>query len=202
MRRLSRAVLLTGLAATVLAGCSRSNTPPTPPTTAAAAPTTRATGAGGVGAAPTSAATPPRCRAGDLAIVARDGGAAAGHRAVILIFTNTGTGTCRLYGYPGADGLDAAGKSVVHAKRTTSGYIGGLAAGAAIPTVDVASGQAASAMLEASGSQQDGSACTPYASLLVTPPDEKQSSRLAWPGDGCADLQIHPIVAGVTGSQS
>lgn len=182
----------------MLAGCGEHKTPPPGPT---AAPTSKATGVGGLGAAPTSAPTPPRCRAEDLAIVARDGGAGAGHSAVLLIFTNTGAATCRLYGYPGADALDAAGKTLAHAKRTTAGYMGGLAAGAKIPTVDVTSGQAASAMLEATGAHADGSACTVYAGLLVTPPDETQSSRVAWPSNGCADLQIHPIVAGVTGRQ-
>jgi hypothetical protein len=151
-------------------------------------------------AAVTSAPVPPRCPATGLAIAAHDGGAGAGHRSVVLVLTNVTTGPCRLYGYPGVAGLDAAGKQIVQAARTPHGYLGGLSDGAPIPTVDIGAGQAASAMVEATAAKPDGSSCTPYAGLLVTPPDEKKSTRVPWPGDGCDALQIHPVVAGVTGS--
>ena len=116
------------------------------------------------------------------------------------MLTNVTTGPCRLYGYPGVAGLDAAGKQIVQATRTPHGYLGGLPDGAPVPTVDIGAGQAASAMVEAAGAKPDGSSCTPYAALLVTPPDEKRSTRVPWPSDGCDALQIHPVVAGVTGS--
>ncbi|GAA1741700.1 DUF4232 domain-containing protein [Luedemannella helvata] len=177
-------------AVTVLSACGRPTPPKPSPTTAP-----RLDGAAGVGGAgATSAAIPPRCAAGNLAIVARDAGRSGGQHGVVLIFTNAGDGPCRFYGYPGVAGLDAADKQITQARRAKSGPLGGLPEDRPIPHIDVAAGQAASALLEAA----DG-ACEPFAGLLVTPPDETQSFRIAWPSKGCADLQVHPIVAGVTG---
>jgi hypothetical protein len=47
-----------------------------------------------------------------------------------------------------------------------------------------------------------GNSCTPYAGILVTPPNETHSIKLPWPSDGCSVLQIHPVVPGTTGSRT
>jgi hypothetical protein len=140
-----------------------------------------------------------RCTVDKLKVTAVDGGAGSGHRAVVLLFTNTSGSPCRLYGYPGVAALDSHGAQVAQARRTLSGYLGGTTQPAA--NVDIASGQSASAMVEASAAGSDGSSCVAYPAILVTPPDETRSIKLAWPGDGCSDLQIHPVVPGTTGSQ-
>jgi hypothetical protein len=127
------------------------------------------------------------------------GDAAAGHRSLVLVFTNTGTTTCRLRGYPGVAGLDRDGRQLVQARRTPSGYLGGLGSGP-LPTVALAPGKTASALVEALAfDQRTGDACTPWAGLLVTAPDGTRSSPVRWTGDGCAELEIHPVVPGSTG---
>jgi len=67
------------------------------------------------------------------------------------------------------------------------------------PVVSLAAGASASATVEALAFDQAGNACTAYAGLLVTPPDETHSVRVAWGSDGCSELEIHPVVAGTTG---
>jgi hypothetical protein len=53
-------------------------------------------------------------------------------------------------------------------------------------------GQSASAMVQAMMFNiADGSACTPYAGLLVTAPDDTESTRLPWGNDGCSERETH-----------
>jgi Protein of unknown function (DUF4232) len=146
-------------------------------------------------------ARPPECTVGQLSIELAAGSAGATHRSAALVFRNTGAATCRMRGYPGVAGLDSRGTQIEQARRTPSGYLGGLTSGGAAPTVDLAPGRTASALIEAVAAKPDGSACTAYAGLLVTPPDETHSVRLGWTGDGCAGLEIHPVVPGRTGQQ-
>lgn len=128
--------------------------------------------------------------------------AGSGHRGMPIIFTNTGQSMCRLSGYPKVAALNAKGEPVAQAKPTPSGYLGGLKSGAALPTVDLLPGQSASAMVEAMAfDASGGSACTPYASMLVVTPDGLQAEALEWECDGGSGLQVHPVVPGETGQQ-
>jgi len=152
---------------------------------------------------PSGSAPTRECALGDLRITSHSGDAAAGHRGFVLVFQNTGTKTCYLKGYPGVDALDAGSRLVEHARRTTSGYLGGLSSGGGPPAVSLGPGQLASALVEALAFRaSDGSACTAYASLLVTPPDETHSVTVRWDNDGCSDLQVHPVVPGLSGRAS
>lgn len=186
-----------------LAGCR-----PGTPDTAASAPLgpsspTGPAGNAGVGTqSPTPAGTPGTtgCRKAELAVTTAGQSGGSGHRGVVLVFTNSGTRSCQLRGYPGVAALDAAGAQVAQARRTSAGYLGGLASGAQIPAVTLSAGQSASAMVEALAfNAADGSACTAYRGLLVTAPDDVESTRLPWDTDGCSDLQVHPVVPGTTG---
>jgi hypothetical protein len=150
---------------------------------------------------PTASAQPGECTIIDLNITVGGGDAGAGHRSVALIFRNTATATCQLRGYPGVAALDGQGTQVEQAQRSPAGYLGGLK-GTTVPTVDVAPGQTASALVEALASGPGGASCTGYRGLLVTPPDETHSVRLALTWDGCSNLQIHPVVPGDTGQQA
>ena|GEM_PF-1688338 len=143
----------------------------------------------------------PTCTISQLAISLQDGNAGSGHRSKTLVFTNSGGTTCRLRGYPGVAALNRSGVTVADATRRLSGYLGGVAIGTSPPTVDLAAGQSASAVVEGMAvNLSDGSACTPYAALLVTPPDETHSVRFALVNsDMCSTLEIHPVVPGVTG---
>lgn len=118
MRRLTIALS----AAVLLAGCSSGgggSTPAptptvpaasTPPATASAgdAPTdagTAATATAAGGGSSSNGGTPAtaRCHTSDLkiAVAADEGGGAAGTAYEALVFTNTGSRTCTLYGFPG-----------------------------------------------------------------------------------------------------
>lgn len=125
-----------------------------------------------------------------------------GHRSMPIIFTNVGSTMCSLSGYPKVTALNANGEPVAQARPTPSGYLGGLKSGAEPPTVDLLPGQSASAMLEALAFEvSDGSAVTPYASMLAVPPGGDQAEPLEWECDGGSELEVHPIVPGETGRQ-
>jgi hypothetical protein len=146
-------------------------------------------GAGGSGAA--GAGT--ECTAAHLAIAYTDNkqirqGALAGmsHADNVVTFTNTGSATCRIQGYPGMAALNAAGKQIQQAVRASVGKI---------PLVTLAPGQVASA--EITGNT---ASCTKPASvpgLLVTAPDQRTSTRLGPYGTVCVNsLGIGPVHPG------
>jgi hypothetical protein len=146
-------------------------------------------GAGGSGVA----AAGTECTAAHLAIAYTDNkqirqGALAGmsHADNVVTFTNTGSATCRIQGYPGLAALNAAGKQIQQAVRASVGKI---------PLVTLAPGQVASA--EITGNT---ASCTKPASvpgLLVTAPDQRTSTRLGPYGTVCVNsLGIGPVHPG------
>ncbi|MFG2052474.1 DUF4232 domain-containing protein [Micromonospora sp. NPDC048930] len=201
--RAYRHLLLVGVLA--LPGCGSEAAPST------AAPESTVTASTATSGAPITASptrstvpaagtrVPQRCTVTQLDVVLGDETSGSGHRGVRLIFQNRGDQACWLRGYPGADGLDRAGKTLAHAKRTPHGYLGGVRGDEPVRVL-LAPGELASALVEALAFRAgDGGACAPYASLLVTPPDETRSVRLAWTTDSCSALEVHPVVAGTTG---
>jgi hypothetical protein len=143
------------------------------------------------------------CRKAGLTVSVGPVEGASGHRSVPVLFTNIGAQPCRLRGYPGVAAVDSNERQVAQAKRTLHGYMGGLATGTTLPTVTLLPGRSASALVEALAfNASDGSACTAYYGLLVTAPDDTESTRLPWGNDGCSDLQIHPVVPGTSGRTS
>jgi len=170
------------------------------PTHTAASPSAAVTAPASTTAPPNPTGTSPstvRCRGPQLVVGTGGSDSASGHRALVLLFTNHGGTPCHLKGYPGVAALDTSGTQVAQAQRTLGGYMGGASSTA---TVLLRPGQAASALVEALAyNPSDGSACTPWAGLLVTAPDDTASTRLPWTSDGCAQLEIHPVVPGSTG---
>jgi len=175
---------------------------------------------GGLGAAPpssptpastTPASTPPSgkaapppaetdCPLSQLAVSDQKGSAGSTHRSVILIFRNTSAVTCHLTGYPGVAALNSTDQQIAQATRTLHVYLGGATSAG---TVTLAAGASASATVEALAiDATTGNGCAAYAGILVTPPNETHSIKLAWPGDGCSALEIHPVVPGTTGSSA
>jgi hypothetical protein len=194
---------------------SRASTPTT--TTPTTKSTTSATTTPSTSSTATTPATPTtsanstgsaRCRSAQLQITERSYGpghytqAALGHSSIVVLFTNRGQSACALVGYPGVAGLNAAGTQVTQARRTPSGYMGGLSAGAtAPPVVTLQPNQTASAIVEGtdvpSGNQ---TTCPTLSGLLVTAPNTTRSVRLpAAPAD-CSGLQVHPVVPGDSGT--
>ena len=126
------------------------------------------------------------------------GAAGLSHQGVLLRFAPFGTAACTLYGYPGVAGLDASGKQVLQATRTPSGYLGGLRGGTP-DTVTITSLSPASAWVEGVAAHAAGTTCPQLVALLVTPPGLHSSQQIEAAPAACSGLQVHAVVAGVTG---
>jgi hypothetical protein len=195
---------LAGIAA--LAGCGSSSTPPTPAsppaptsstTTTITITTTSTTSAGGASAHAASAA----CASGQISVTAGAGGAGLGHVGVVLRLRSTASDPCTLRGYPGATFVTAGGRDMP-ARRTRTGYLGGLgAASNPLPVVRVLPGHTVSAYLEGldSDTAHGGGPCPRYAHLLVTPPNQTVTARMTSPLTTICQPEVHPVVPGVTG---
>jgi hypothetical protein len=178
-------------AVTIITGNTTSTTTTTT-TPASVTPSTTAAAAG---------AGVPLCAGASVGVSGKEAPAAAGHLGVILLFVNDGTASCVLYGYPGVAGLNAGGAQLVQARRSPSGMLGGLGPGnTTIPRVTLSAGQTASAVVEGTDVPTGTEPCASYPSLLVTPPNTRESVRIPWALPGCQPIQVHPVVPGTSGS--
>ena len=167
-----------------------------PPTSTTTAPTAT------TAPPPTTRPGPQPCTTAGLAIAAGEGGAGLGHWSLPILFRNTSPAKCRLTGYPGVAGLDDTGRQTAQARRSPNGFSGGLGfENQTPPTVDLAPGETASALVEGTNVPQDSApSCPQYAALLVTPPGETHSVKLAAGENGCSGLEVHPVLPGTSGS--
>jgi hypothetical protein len=206
------ATIVATAAAVVATGCTASGAAPAPPPSPSvtAAPSASGTSSGNAtGVAGSGAITSPQeCGAADLRITTEAAGAAAGHSSLVLLFTNSGSASCFVQGYPGV-AVRLPGGRVYNAVRAMTGYMGGDAAPSPVQ-VRLAPGVTASALIEWLHFPQDGSASVTAADcagdragrLLVTAPDQTASTTLAPPAPVspiCWGFEVHPIVAGSAG---
>lgn len=124
--------------------------------------------------------------------------------AWILVFTNTGSASCSVEGYPGAGVTDKPGDVVLNATRQQTGYMGGEYPSPA--TIVLKPGGAASTVLEWLDAPQNGQApvganCPGMdgGKVLITPPNTQQSTSFSAPPDLCSGFEVHPLVAGSSG---
>jgi hypothetical protein len=119
-----------------------------------------------------------------------------------ILFTNVSPAVCTLFGYPGVAGLDTSGTQIMQATRTLSGYLGGLwsTPDRPPPTVTLAPGQTASALVEGTDNQVGTRPCIQLSGLLVTPPNTTRSDDLPGVHFECAGLEVHPVVPGTSGT--
>jgi hypothetical protein len=140
-----------------------------------------------------------RCQGKALGISLRQASPALPHHGYVIEFKNRG-GACTITGYPGVDGLNAKGHRILSAKRTKSGFLGGVASGP-IPKVHLAKGKTASAIVEWTDL---GSPCPRVHSLKITPPNASNSVILSpkslKPQTLCR-VEVHPVVPGTTGQK-
>ncbi len=147
----------------------------------------------------TAPSGPANCSSAQLAVTAGMASGAAGTISQVILFANTSSSTCLLHAFPGVAGLDNAGNQIVQATREVNNapFSGSTAS---LPTLTLAPGQTASAIVFASD-VPTGSAtsCVTYAALLVTPPNAFQSVKVNAQMPGCAGLRVGPVYAGTGG---
>jgi hypothetical protein len=167
---------------------SASSTSTTTSTTTSTAPTSTST------TTATVAGTPP-CRAANLSLsfLGQQGG--MGHGEIGFQLRNTGTASCRTYGYPGILFLDqhgAALPTIPH--HTTSDFFG---SSPAVPLV-IAPGQSASFRLDVGHGVATSNGCATAYSLQVIPPNDTATLRTTIPNGAyeCRDANVSPLRAG------
>ena len=176
-------------------GGGSSVTVPTSPSGASPAATGSASAA-----ASASASTTPQCLNSDIMVSLGQGGGAAGHISVLLLFANGSGHACYLHGYPGAELVDPSGTlPPLDAVRKLTGYMGGAEGMSDAPTVTLSAGQTVSAVLEwtdvSSGST--ASCYTGAENLEVTPPNSTATTKLSLGSSAmvCGGFEVHPVLA-------
>jgi hypothetical protein len=183
----ARTLIATGV---LLGGAACGEAPPTP----APQPPASALPSAGASTTPvaagTRAITPaetadgaglPRCTTGELAASLGQGGAAAGSVYRPLIFTNTGSRTCELRGFPGVSYVAGEDDHQVGPAAAMSGERGGR--------VSIPPGGTAQAQLQLVNVQNyDPADCAPVAvrGLRVYPPGDTASLFVPLDGTGCS----------------
>jgi hypothetical protein len=174
----------------VLAACSSGSG--TAPGTTTVTTTVTTTGSTATMSPPHVVATPPegtpttstsragrvlRCDGPTLAVTVGEGDAAAGTIHYRILFTNRGSASCYLQGFPGVAAASAGGASKVNATRDTS---------TTATRVVLASRRSAHADLAVRNVPPTSAACPSYPLLLVTPPDSRRTSTISRSVQPCA----------------
>ena len=122
--------------------------------------------------------------------------AASGHREIVLVFSLApGAQECSLTGYPGVD--SGAGGPLIHATRTTAGFMGGLRDTDVPPTIPITATTPGRAVVEGVAVDRNDQThtCPTYTELLVTAPDTTNAVTVPVDIDTC-ELQVHPMGSG------
>lgn len=193
----TRVGVITALVALALlfAACS-SGTPTAAPSTTTSSSTPPAS------STTTTKPTTPNCTTSQLQVTAGMSSGAAGTIGQVVLFENSSTSTCLLHGFPGVAGLDNVGNQIAQATRVVGGapFSGSPAS---LPTIELAPGNTASALVEGSDVPVGAAtSCVSYAALLVTPPNALQSVHVNASLPGCSGLRVNPVVTGTTGLSS
>jgi Protein of unknown function (DUF4232) len=126
-------------------------------------------------------------------------GAGLGHIGEPILFRNAGTSTCTMYGYPSVVMSTNGATSAV--EYTPNGYLGGVS-GTNLPTVNLAPGGMASALIEGTDNPVgNATSCPTFTSMAVTPPGDSQTVTLDTTLPGCSTVEVHPVVSGSEGTQ-
>ncbi|MEU6089390.1 DUF4232 domain-containing protein [Streptomyces sp. NPDC047085] len=157
---------------------STSGTSATPGTSAGAAtpagtpssPAGQAPASSGTGSK-TGGTTGSRCHSSDLSASVGRNDPGAGQENFPLVLTNKSARTCTVRGYPGAAFVNASGTQLgPDPKRSPGSPV----------TVTLKPGQSAWAGLTFSNPEISEAETATPAALLITPPDEKGSLKVAW----------------------
>ncbi|MGW3105427.1 DUF4232 domain-containing protein [Streptomyces sp. NPDC001100] len=120
----------------------------------------------------TSAASSSRCHTSELKATVGGNDPGAGQENFPIVLTNFSGRTCTVRGYPGAAFVNASG--------TQLGPDPVRETGSAVTTVTLKPGQSAWAGLTFSNPEISGAKTATPATLVVTPPDEKDPLKVTW----------------------
>ncbi|MET7348423.1 DUF4232 domain-containing protein [Streptomyces mirabilis] len=190
-----RAALVAGVALLgLLTACGTDHGAASPPQklsgTAEPASGDKTTDTTGTGAAPTGSLTPSaaasnssstgsgssggtRCHTSELRATVGANDPGAGQENFPVVLTNISHRTCTVRGFPGAAFVDASGKQLGPDPRRSADTP---------TTVTLAPGRSAWGGLTFSNPGISGAKTATPASLIVTPPDERDPLKVAWKG--------------------
>ena len=116
----------------------------------------------------------PRCHTGGLAALVTQADRGAGQAYAYVVLVNTTPSVCSVYGYPGLELDNRAGKALAHQAIVWRGPR---------HRVVVQPGASVKALAHWTDIPGGSSACGPTArKLRITPPGETRSLRLSWVG--------------------
>lgn len=130
-------------------------------------------GTAGAGKPTTTGSSTDRCHTSQLRASIGRGSPGAGQRNFPIVLTNTSSRTCTLHGFPGA-GFVNAGGGRVGADPVRTGGAGSL--------FRLAPGRSAWAGLSFSSPDMTGATTARPATIVVTPPDERDGLSARWTG--------------------
>jgi len=166
------------------------------PASNSAAPATSFASAGSASSAAVNQNTgggPPGCASRDLKATVGIAQGAAGSVYQVIDFTNIGTSSCSLYGYPG---VALAGGSPV----TQIGAPAARSTASAPKLVSLAAGATANTLLQITDAQNyPTSRCGPTAStyLQIYPPNQTTPIYLAYKSMGCSSTKVKLLTVSV-----
>jgi hypothetical protein len=153
-----------------------------------------AVGAAQAQASAGAAATVPRCRLSQLALAQPKSTGAAGSVRMRFVFTNVSAATCKLFGFPGMQLLNARGAALpTYVVRGTSNVV------PAEPEADVVMthSQHASFYAGYSNVPAGGQPCKVSTSVEITPPNNTKHFTLKLAIAPCGGiLTVSPVVHG------
>ncbi len=114
-----------------------------------------------------------RCHTSELRASVGRNDPGAGQENFPIVLTNKSGRTCTVRGYPGAAFLNASGKQLGPDPKRSPGTV---------VTVRLAPGKSAWAGLSFANPEISGAHAATPASLLVTPPDERDPLKVKWKG--------------------
>jgi hypothetical protein len=142
-------------------------------TTATAKPASTSTAPAKGASTPAGTTGGGRCHTSELKATVGRNNPGAGQENFPIVLTNTSSRTCTVRGYPGAAFVDGSGRQMGPDPQRSSGTPA---------TVSLAPGRSAWAGLSFSNPEVSGAHAATPASLLVTPPDERDSLTVRWQG--------------------
>jgi uncharacterized protein DUF4232 len=173
-------------------GAAASSSSSSSSASAAAAPTGHASSAA-VNPNAAAAGGPPGCATRDLKATVGVAQGAAGSVYQVIDFTNIGTASCSLYGYPG---IALAGGSPV----TQIGMAASRSPQAGPALVTLAPGDVANTLLRITQAQNyPASKCSPVAStyLQIYPPNQTTPIYLGYKSTGCSATGVNLLTVSV-----